>query len=83
MNRLEKADYPVLNTWSWFTHISPMDKHEPKPLTVKPTMTLAQLKARFSTIDACKQFLIEHRWPDAVKCPRCGNPKVSELNFKP
>jgi transposase-like protein len=55
-----------------------------KPLTIQPTMTLAQLKAKFSTVEACKQFLMEKRWPDGVvKCPRCGNPKVYKLNFKP
>ncbi len=47
-------------------------------------MTLAQLKAKFSTVEACKQFLMGKRWPDGVvKCPRCGNPKVYKLNFKP
>jgi len=56
---------------------------ERKPLTVKPTMTLAQLKARFATVEACKEFLAQKRWPDGVKCPRCGNPKVYKLNFKP
>jgi transposase-like protein len=54
-----------------------------KPLTVQPTMTLTQLMERFSTEDACKQFLMEKRWPDGVKCPRCQNPKVYKLNFKP
>src|SRR5260370_2405316 len=55
-----------------------------KPLTVKPTMTFAQLKARFSTEEACKAFLRDKRWPDGVvKCPRCGNDKVYKLNFKP
>ena len=26
---------------------------------------------------------MERRWPDGVKCPRCQNPKVYKLNFKP
>jgi len=47
-------------------------------------MTLTQLMDRFSTEDACKQFLMEKRWPDGVvNCPRCGNPKPYKLNFKP
>ena len=38
-------------------------------------MTLRELMATFPTNDACKQFLMERRWPDGrVKCPRCGKP---------
>ncbi len=38
-------------------------------------MTLRELMVTFPTNDACKQFLMERRWPDGkVKCPRCGKP---------
>jgi transposase-like protein len=47
-------------------------------------MILKGLMATFPTEDACKQYLMERRWPDGVvKCPRCGNAKVYRLNFKP
>lgn len=43
-------------------------------------MTLAELEARFSTEDACKAYLASRRWPDGVRCPRCGSDKVYELS---
>ena len=47
-------------------------------------MTLRQLMETFPDEAACKQFLMDRRWPDGiVKCPRCGNPKVGKLNWKP
>ena len=29
--------------------------------------------------DACKSYLKARRWPEGVKCPRCGNPAVYDL----
>ena len=49
----------------------------------KPAMTLTVLMTRFSTEEACKQFLKEMRWPTGVQCPRCHNKKVYELKSKP
>ncbi len=46
-------------------------EHEPKFVR---QMTLAEFDALFPNEDACKQYLTERRWPDGVKCPRCGNP---------
>jgi transposase-like protein len=46
-------------------------------------MTLRQLEAKFPTDDACKSYLQARRWPDGVKCPRCGNEKVYELVKRP
>jgi transposase-like protein len=60
-----------------------MDSKERETLTVKPSMTFSEMKARFSTEEACKELLVQLRWPDGVKCPRCGNPKPYKLNFKP
>ena len=50
---------------------------------MKPNMTLAQTMDRFSTEEACKQFLQERRWPNGVKCPRCHNEKVYALKARP
>lgn len=42
-------------------------------------MTLRQLEAKFPDDGACKSYLQARRWPNGVKCPRCGNEKVYEL----
>jgi transposase-like protein len=50
-----------------------------KPLTTQPSMTLAEVRERFQTEDDCKQFIKDSRWPESVRCPRCGNEKVYTL----
>ncbi len=50
---------------------------------MKPTMTLTQLMASFSTEEACKQFLQGERWPNGVQCPRCHSAKVYALKSRP
>src|SRR5437867_216335 len=43
-------------------------------------MTIAQFEQLFPDEDACKKYLTVNRWPDgAVRCPRCGNDHVWEL----
>ena len=42
-------------------------------------MTLRQLLATFPNEDACREFLMERRWPNGVLCPRCGK---SETVYK-
>ena len=54
-----------------------------KILCTKPCITLAQLKARFSSEEACKQYLKELRWPQGVRCPRCNSEKIYELKKRP
>src|SRR5271170_1867111 len=39
-------------------------------------MTIAEWEAAFPDEDACCLYLAEHRWPEFVVCPRCGNPEV-------
>jgi len=58
-----------------------MDKRvkDGKPLTTQPSITLTDLMDQFSTEDACKTYLRDLRWPDGVRCPRCGNEKVYTL----
>lgn len=34
--------------------------------------TLPELERRFSTDDACRQYLFALRWPDGFVCPRCA-----------
>ena len=42
-------------------------------------MTLAELEEKFASEDDCKAYLKARRWPDGVRCPRCGSDKVYEL----
>ena len=39
-------------------------------------MTITEWEAAFPDEDACCLYLAEHRWPEFVVCPRCGNPEV-------
>lgn len=42
-------------------------------------LTLPQFEAMFPDEDACKGYLVARRWPEGVRCPRCGNPAVYDL----
>ena len=33
--------------------------------------TLAEFQERFATEDACRRYLVESRWPNGYRCPRC------------
>ncbi len=46
-------------------------------------MTIAQFEALFPDDDACKAYLQSRRWPVEVRCPRCGNEKLSALVARP
>jgi hypothetical protein len=48
----------------------------PKPVH---QMTVKQFDALFQTEADCIKYLVAHRWPEGVICPRCGNPKVYAL----
>jgi IS1 family transposase len=43
-------------------------------------MTIPQFERAFPNEDACSAYLVSHRWPDGVRCPRCGSvEKVSAM----
>ena len=42
-------------------------------------MTIPQFEAMFPNEDACSAYLVSHRWPDGVRCPRCDSRKVYAL----
>src|SRR5271155_2276591 len=50
----------------------------PKPVH---QLTSAQFDRMFpiDDEDACKAYLKARRWPEGVRCPRCGNPAVYDL----
>ncbi len=42
--------------------------------------TLAELEARFATEAACREYLVQLRWPDGFVCPRCQGRSVWTTN---
>jgi transposase-like protein len=48
-------------------------------------LTSAQFDALFPVgdEDACKAYLKARRWPNGIRCPRCGNRHVYELKSRP
>lgn len=44
--------------------------------------TLSEFQARFATEDDCRRYLLECRWPDGYRCPRCGHTQAHELNTR-
>lgn len=41
-------------------------------------MTFADFERLFRNEEACKDYLVANRWPDGIRCPRCGNHDVRE-----
>jgi transposase-like protein len=39
-------------------------------------MTITEWETAFPNEDACCAYLVGHRWPEGVACPRCGNVNV-------
>jgi hypothetical protein len=46
-------------------------------------MTVGQFDELFPDDDACKAYLQRRRWPEGVRCPRCGNDKLVDLKTMP
>ncbi len=42
-------------------------------------MNLPDLIEQFRSEDKCREYLEDLRWPDGVRCPRCGNDSVSRI----
>ena len=39
-------------------------------------MTIAQFEQLFPDETSCRTYLQLNRWPDGIRCPRCGNDNV-------
>ena len=50
----------------------------PKPVH---QLTAAQFEEMFPHEEACKAYLVARRWPEGVRCPRCGNPKLYDASL--
>jgi transposase-like protein len=46
-------------------------------------LTVIQFEAMFPNEETCSEYLVANRWPDGVKCPRCGNENVHEHGQMP
>ncbi|MGQ0675426.1 MAG: transposase, partial [Rhodospirillales bacterium] len=46
-------------------------------------MTIGQFDELFPDEDACKAYLMRHRWPLGVRCPRCGGDNAHDVSTKP
>jgi transposase-like protein len=45
-------------------------------------MNLADLVEQFGSNDRCREYLEHLRWPDGVKCTRCGSDSVSRIKTR-
>jgi hypothetical protein len=63
---------------SFHTRESPMPQR-PKPVH---QLSVAQFEEMFPDEEACKGYLVARRWPEGVRCPRCGNPGVYDLKSR-
>jgi transposase-like protein len=52
----------------------------PKPVH---QLTAAEFEAMFPDEDACCAYLVARRWPNGVRCPRCGATGPTELKGNP
>jgi transposase-like protein len=43
---------------------------------------LSEFQTRFATEDDCRRYLVECRWPEGYRCPRCGHPEAYELTTR-
>src|SRR5689334_1984255 len=48
-------------------------------MAVDPAIDLCELIEQFGSEDKCRDYLEGLRWPDGVKCPRCGSDKISRI----
>jgi len=46
-------------------------------------ISLQQIHKEFDTQDKCMALLVNLRWPDGVRCPRCGTDKVFKIKHRP
>lgn len=46
-------------------------------------MTVAQFEAAFPDEAACDRYLVAQRWPNGIRCPRCGKDRPYELKTMP
>src|ERR1700704_591610 len=88
--RIRRGDYAVLDRSviscydrSTIKGRQPMARRrrkQPKPVH---QLTSAEFDAMFYDEDACCAYLVGRRWPEGVRCPRCGAVDVHSVSTKP
>ena len=51
----------------------------PRAKRIKPEMDLMSLFEKFGNDERCRMYLEKLRWPEGVRCVRCGSDKVSHI----
>ena len=54
-------------------------EHEPK---IVKQLSIAEFDRMFPDEASCKDYFVNQRWPNGVRCPRCSNEKVYEAGGK-
>lgn len=57
-----------------------MARKQPKPVH---QLTVAEFEKMFPDEDACGAYLVARRWPEGVRCPRCGAENPHKLPNRP
>jgi ribosomal protein L37AE/L43A len=42
--------------------------------------TIEEFEARFSSEEACREYLMQLRWPEGFRCPRCNDGKAWKVS---
>jgi transposase-like protein len=45
--------------------------------------TILEFQRRFSTEEACREYLYQSRWPEGFVCPRCGGKDPAPISTRP
>lgn len=45
-------------------------------------ISLLEFQNRFSTEEACRQYLFQKRWPEGFRCPRCSHDRYYEITTR-
>lgn len=56
--------------------------HNAKVNGTRQDMNLVNLIERYGDDDRCRAFLEKLRWPEGVRCPRCGFDKISQVKAR-
>ena len=44
--------------------------------------TLTEFQAQFSSEEACRSYLVESRWPEGYRCPRCAHGEAGSIKTR-
>jgi len=56
--------------------------HNAKVNAERQSMNLVKLVEQFGSEDRCRDYLEHLRWPDGIRCPKCGSASVSRISTR-